>query len=129
MTRNMYLVQHFGLSEWLFFYTACPCSCLRRVVVQEASGMREDNDGLTSSSIVVMPQAAPAHERMASVDSASSPVTAPSKPSSESGFDSSSMSIISGDSDDELWEDSRAQAPAEGTEYVVLYDEVSSEDD
>ncbi|KAL1737280.1 hypothetical protein EV714DRAFT_241203 [Schizophyllum commune] len=99
------------------------------VVVQEASGMREDNDGLTSSSIVVMPQAAPAHERTASVDSVSSPVTAPSKPSSESGFDSSSMSIISGDSDDELWEDSRAQAPAEGTEYVVLYDEVSSEDD
>ncbi|KAL1740773.1 hypothetical protein HDZ31DRAFT_46846 [Schizophyllum fasciatum] len=101
------------------------------VVVQEMSLGSDSAHGMSSSSLVIMPQAAPVHERTGSEESVRSPVTAPSRPSSESGFDSSSLSVISGDSDDELWEDSRAQAPVtgEGMEYVVLYDEASSEDD
>ncbi|TRM66253.1 hypothetical protein BD626DRAFT_566876 [Schizophyllum amplum] len=101
------------------------------VVVQETSHKRTDSDDqMTSSSLIIMPQAAPAQSPTTDADSVQSPVTARSKRSSMASSDSSSLSIFSGDSDDELWEDSRAQATdGQGVDYVVLYDEVSSEDD
>ena len=104
-----------------------------------------------ASSSIVMPQSAPfpssnvseqAMRDSVELSSAmsSSPITAPSKPPSDTGTDSDSVSLISIPSDDDddesAWEDSRshvmvtppAEGVARGMEYVVLYDSSSDEE-
>lgn len=104
-------------------------------------------ESLTSSSIIIMPQAASAtspqsvehadaHNTQNTSAEMTSPVTAPSKPASESGSDTSSVSLISvpssEDDDEALWQDSRAhgsEAAEDPSRYVVLYDEQTSSDE
>ncbi|KAJ7597410.1 hypothetical protein C8J56DRAFT_920004 [Mycena floridula] len=110
------------------------------ITVAEASG-DSSHSSMTSSS-VIMPQlgAAPLAGEARSISSAA--VTARSTPASEyaasdAGSDASSVSLISvPTSSEDDWQDSRAQVPAptgasgeEAEEYVVLYEESSSEED
>lgn len=98
---------------------------------------------MTSSSIIVMPQTL--NEGVSGRSSShGTPVTAPSKPPtetddsvSEAGSDTSSISLVSipgslEDDDEAEWQDSRdvptGNVP-ETEEYVVLYDDHSSEED
>jgi len=103
-------------------------------------------EGSLAASSIIMPHSAPSSEsakRSTQNDSPTSvsPVTAPSRPASEAvrSQSGSSVSLISfvssADDDTAMWEDSRSHVhtaesdPAATTEYVVLYDEVSSGDE
>jgi next-to-BRCA1 protein 1 len=124
---------------WLIFSSS--------ITVVELNNRSESTseDSLASSSIV-MPQSAPVRSAapsdvvteekgVATSTISLSPVTAPSKPASEIGSDSDSvslMSVPSSEDDDEFaWEDSRlhAEEGRSAMEYVVLYDDSSSEEE
>ncbi|KII93409.1 hypothetical protein PLICRDRAFT_35617 [Plicaturopsis crispa FD-325 SS-3] len=119
------------------------------VKVVEANHLTADGssgEDSLASSVVIMPQSAsssPVREGSAQASPSTSPVTAPSHPSSayEGSDDGSEISVISmpsssDDEDDAIWEDSRSHvvvSPREhvraGMEYVLLYDENSSEEE
>ena len=95
---------------------------------------------MTSSSVIVMPQTL--GEASVRSSSPGTPVTARSKPEtedsvSEADSDTSSISLVSIpaslDEEEEEWQDSEDVAtrnvPEETEEYVVLYDENSSEEE
>jgi next-to-BRCA1 protein 1 len=125
----------FGESVWI------------EVTVADIEHSGSSGEESLASSSIIMPQPALSIEpERNSPPSTISPVTAPSSPRSEgtrmgSGSTASLISFISGSEDEDdaaMWEDVRshantttegqhAGAPA-ATEYVVLYDEVSSED-
>lgn len=112
---------------------------------------------MTSSSIIIMPDAAAANSRTVSVQGSQdqptltsttagfgSPVLSSfSKPSTDAAqsddgmSDDSSVSLISmpssEDIDDAIWEDSRSQVTVEqvsqAMEYVLLYDDNTSDED
>jgi next-to-BRCA1 protein 1 len=119
--------------------------------VAEASNHSSD-ESMTSSSIIIMPDAAASHSRAASVPESQgqatlTPTTAGSLMSfrpatdgarSDDGMsDNSSVSLISMPSseevDDAVWEDSRSQVTVEqvsqAMEYVLLYDDNTSSDE
>jgi len=111
------------------------------------------NESLSSSSIIIMPQSAPAQSQSsvpsvhgnhdASSPVTGSPVTAPSQPptddaASDCGSDGSSIELVSvpsSEDEDEpaMWEDSRSHAAVDRTrtamEYVLLYDDNSSSEE
>ena len=86
---------------------------------RESGESSDEFKSMSSSSVIVMPQA------VNDVISRTSSLTI----GGESDSDTSSISLLSVDSDeegDEEWEDSRDHAPAEDTdEYIVLYDDDS----
>ncbi|KAL0068585.1 hypothetical protein AAF712_004300 [Marasmius tenuissimus] len=88
----------------------------------ESGESSDEFKSMSSSSVIVMPQAAnDANDTISRSSSLTAEV--------ESDTDTSSISLLSVDSDeegDEEWEDSREQVPAEDAdEYIVLYDDDS----
>ncbi|KAL0567721.1 hypothetical protein V5O48_014273 [Marasmius crinis-equi] len=84
---------------------------------EESSESSDEYKSMSSSSVIVMPQA------VNDIVSRTSSTT--EHDSDNASSDSSSISLISVESDEE-WEDSREQVPAEdGDEYIVLYDDDS----
>ena len=147
----------FGPSIWIeyvFFFVLqlyIAADLFPSITVVELNNCSDDSsEGSLASSSIVMPQSASVKssvlcevetpdEAASSTLMSLSPITAPSKPASENGSDSDTMSLISipsSEEDDEEWEDSRVHvenAPSEparsAMEYDVLYDDSSSDED
>jgi next-to-BRCA1 protein 1 len=149
----------FGPSIWIeyvFFFVLksyIAADLFPSITVVELNNRSDDSsEGSLASSSIVMPQSAsvkssvPAEVETPDTTARStpmslSPITAPSKPASENGSDSDTMSLISipsseDEDEDEEWEDSRVNAVNAATEtvrsameYVVLYDDSSSDED
>ena len=105
------------------------------IVVIEAAEESSD-ESLAASSVVIPPAPSLTEGTLASAEPPS--LTTPSGPLSEDGSVDSGLSLIDVPSspemsDDEFYEDSRAQQPApraqQGDEFVVVYDTSVSGDD